>query len=69
MDAQKRFSIQRTGNSLSPKPSEIGDRRFRITKKVAKHGSQAIIVIPSVLRDVIKPRMLVKVKIDVLDGK
>lgn len=42
-------------------------KSFTITKKIAKHGSQAIIVIPSVLKEVIKPRMLVKIKIDILD--
>jgi len=41
-------------------------KTFTITKKIAKHGKQAIIVIPSVLSDKVKPRMLVKVKIDVL---
>ena len=44
------------------------NKTFTITKKIAKHGKQAIIVIPSILKEEIKPRMLVKVKIDVLEG-
>ena len=40
---------------------------FTITKKVAKHGSQAVIVVPSVLKHKIKPRTLVRVTIDVLE--
>ncbi|MFA7707484.1 MAG: hypothetical protein WCX73_00885 [Candidatus Pacearchaeota archaeon] len=41
---------------------------YTITKKIAKHGSQSIIVIPNVLSHKIKPQMLVKVTIDVLDN-
>lgn len=39
---------------------------FVITKKVAKHGSQAIIVIPRVLEDELRPHTLVKLTIEVL---
>ena len=39
---------------------------FVITKKVAKHGSQAIIVIPRVLEEELKPHTLVKLTIEVL---
>jgi len=38
-----------------------------ITKKIAKHGAQAIIVIPKVLQELIKPDMLVELKIKVLE--
>ncbi len=44
-------------------------KSYTITKKIAKHGNQAIIVIPSVLAEEIKPQMLVKVTIDVIDDK
>ena len=40
---------------------------YIITKKIAKHGKQAVIVIPSVLAGHLKPHMLVKIKIDVLE--
>lgn len=39
---------------------------FVITKKVAKHGTQAIIVIPRVLEGELKPHTLVKLTIEVL---
>ena len=41
-------------------------KQFTITKRIAKHGNQAIIVIPSILKEQLKPRMLVEIKIDVL---
>jgi hypothetical protein len=41
--------------------------QFTITKKIAKHGSQAIIVIPRVLEKHLKPKTLVKLTIDVLE--
>ena len=40
--------------------------QFVITKKVAKHGSQSVIVIPRVLEDELKPRTVAKITIDVL---
>jgi hypothetical protein len=41
--------------------------QYIITKKVAKHGSQAIIVVPRILEKHLKPSTLVKVTIDVLE--
>lgn len=43
--------------------------QFTITKKVAKHGSQAIIVIPRILEKHLPPKTLVKVTIDVLEAQ
>lgn len=43
-------------------------KKFTITKKIAKHGKQAIIIVPSALKDRIKPKMLAKITIDVLDS-
>ena len=40
---------------------------FTITKKIAKHGSQAIIVIPKVLEGQLKPGTIVELKINVID--
>lgn len=40
---------------------------YTLTKKIAKHGNQAVIVIPSILNRKLKPQMLVRVQIDVLD--
>ena len=42
-------------------------RSFTITKKIAKHGTQAVIVIPKFLQAGLKPRTLVEIKIDVLE--
>ncbi len=43
-------------------------RQYVITKKIAKHGSQAIIVIPRILEAQLKPGTVAKLTIDVLDG-
>lgn len=42
-------------------------KNFVITKKIAKHGSQAIIVIPRVLEEHLKPGTIVQITMDVLD--
>ena len=41
---------------------------FTITKKIAKHGKQAVIVIPSFLQQELKPKTIVEVKINVIKG-
>jgi hypothetical protein len=41
-------------------------KQFVITKKIAKHGSQNIIVIPRMLQDDLKPKTIVKITIDIL---
>ena len=43
-------------------------KRFIIMKKVAKHGRQAVIVIPAMLQEELKPGTLMQLTIDVLDG-
>jgi len=40
---------------------------FTITKKIAKHGNQAIIVVPRILEQHLKPGMIVKLSIDILE--
>ncbi|HLD43347.1 MAG TPA: hypothetical protein VJB08_05185 [Candidatus Nanoarchaeia archaeon] len=42
------------------------ERTYTITKKIAKHGKQAVIVIPSILQNGLKPKTIVEVKISVL---
>lgn len=42
------------------------NKQFMITKKIAKHGSQAIIIIPRVLEQELKPQTLVQLKIEVI---
>jgi hypothetical protein len=41
-------------------------KSFTLTKKVAKHGSQAIIVIPRLLEDELKPGTIVELRLNVL---
>jgi len=41
-------------------------KQFIITKKIAKHGKQAVIVIPTILQEDLKPRTIVKLTIDIL---
>ncbi|MBU0615576.1 MAG: hypothetical protein KJ601_05775 [Nanoarchaeota archaeon] len=40
--------------------------QYTITKKIAKHGSQSIIVIPRILESELKPGTIAKITIDVL---
>ena len=42
--------------------------QFTITKRIAKHGKQSVIVIPSILKDKVNHGMLVKVTIDILEN-
>ena len=41
-------------------------KSYTITKKIAKHGSQNVIVIPSLLQSELKPRTIVEVKINIV---
>jgi hypothetical protein len=44
-------------------------KRFVITKRIAKHGSQAIIVIPRILEQHLKPGTIAEVTINVLEAE
>ncbi len=39
---------------------------YTITKRIAKHGVQSVIVIPSFLKEELKPKTIVEVKINVV---
>ena len=41
-------------------------KAFTITKKIAKHGNQNVIVIPSFLKEELKPKTIVEVRINVI---
>ena len=41
-------------------------KEFTLTKKIAKHGTQSIIVIPRVLEEELRPKTVVKITIEVL---
>ena len=40
---------------------------FTITKRIAKHGSQAIIVIPKLLEEHLKPGTIVEINLQILE--
>ncbi len=42
-------------------------RKFVITKKIAKHGSQAIIVIPRMLEQTLKPGTIAQITLEILE--
>ena len=42
-------------------------KQFIITKRIAKHGKQAILVIPKLLETELKPGTVVKVTMDVVN--
>jgi len=44
------------------------NKSFTITKRIAKHGQQAIIVIPKLIEDSLKPGTIVEVRIEVLEN-
>jgi len=46
---------------------EKENKKFIITKKIAKHGNQCIIVIPRMLEEHLKPGTIVQLGIDVLE--
>jgi len=41
-------------------------KTFILTKKIAKHGNQAAILIPRFLQDELKPKTVVEVKISII---
>jgi len=44
-------------------------KQFTLTKRIAKHGNQAIIVIPRLIEKHLKPGTIVEVRIDVMKNK
>ena len=46
----------------------VNVKRFVITKKVAKHGNQAIIVVPKVLEQHLKPGTTCQISIEILEN-
>jgi len=41
-------------------------KTYTITKKIAKHGAQSVIVIPSFLKNELKPKTIVEIKINIV---
>jgi hypothetical protein len=46
--------------------TEKEQKSYILTKKIAKHGNQAVIVIPSFLQEYLKPKTIVEVRINVI---
>jgi len=44
----------------------MNTKQFTLVKKIAKHGSQAIIVIPKLIENSLKPGTIVQINIEVL---
>ena len=42
-------------------------KSFTITKRIAKHGKQAIIIIPALLQQPLQPGTLAEIKIELLE--
>lgn len=42
-------------------------KSFTLTKKIAKHGSQAVIIIPKILEEQLKPGTLAEVRIEIIE--
>jgi hypothetical protein len=42
-------------------------QKFTITKKIAKHGSQAVIIVPTLLQDKLSPGTLAEITIEILE--
>lgn len=41
-------------------------KKYTLTKKIAKHGNQAVIVIPTFLQSELKPQTLVEITVTIL---
>lgn len=46
----------------------IQNKVYTITKKIAKQGKQAVILIPKLLSEALKPGTIAKLTIEVLEG-
>jgi hypothetical protein len=42
-------------------------KTFTITKKIAKHGTQAVLIIPSILQEQLPPGTLAEIKIQIIN--
>jgi antitoxin component of MazEF toxin-antitoxin module len=45
------------------------NKKYTITKKIAKHGSQAIIVVPRILEEQLKPGIIAQITIEILNNE
>lgn len=45
------------------------EQKYTITKKIAKHGRQAVIIIPTMLQEILNPGTLVQLDISLISNK
>lgn len=43
-------------------------KTYTITKKIAKHGRQAVIIIPTLLQEQLKPGTLAQIQIEIIEN-
>ena len=63
----KQFTIQKDQRSSASQNLENENRNFVITKRIAKHGKQAVIIVPTLLKDKIKPGDIVEVNLEIIE--
>jgi len=49
------------------KQNTMTKQTYKLTKKIAKHGNQAVIIVPTMLQEHLKPGMIVELEIAVLE--
>ena len=42
-------------------------KQFTITKRIAKHGRQSVIIVPALLQEYLLPGTLTKITIEIMD--
>lgn len=42
-------------------------QKYTITKRIAKHGEQAVIIVPALLQDKLQPGTLAKIDIEIIE--
>ncbi len=45
----------------------MNTKQFTLIKRIAKHGNQAIIVIPKLIENNLKPGTIVEIRIEILE--
>ena len=53
-------------NKMKTQNKNKMNKQFTITKKIAKHGKQAVIIIPTLLQEHLSHGTLVEVKIEII---
>lgn len=65
--SERKYTIKEKSRDFSSLANFSKQKKFTITKKIAKHGKQVIIVIPKVLEEHLKPGTIAEISINVLN--